>query len=384
MLTTASVERQKWDPNGSTVQVLWDTKITGFGARVFETGRKTFVLRYSIGGKRRMETLGAYGVLTVDQARKLAREHRVTADSGEDPFKKNPDGLTWKDYAPMYMREHGSHKKSGPKDHYRIEKHLLPSALGDTPLKKTDREAVAELFRKVGQTAPYEANRLLSLISIMWNTAARLGLVSLEAVNPTKWIKRYPEEKRDRFVKDDEMPTLCEAISEEKSPYTRALFLLYMLTGIRKVAMTEIKWAHVDLKKGAVSVYKTKAKRDLHVPLSSEAQEVLRGIPRMVGNDYVFPGSEPGSHLITVDRAWKRIKTRAKAKGTDIDDVRIHDLRRTFGSWLASSGVSIATIMELMDISQYSTAKTYMRFKQEALTSAVNLVGAKMLGDKGG
>jgi integrase len=173
-----------------------------------------------------------------------------------------------------------------------------------------------------------------------------------------------------------------EAVSEEESPYLRGLFVLYVLTGVRKIALARIKWSHVDIKAGTLSVYQTKAKRDLHVPLSQEAIEVLKQIPRTVGSEYVFAGPSGHIHSTAIERAWLRIKERTKAKGSNIDDVRIHDLRRTFGSWLASNGVSIATIMELMDITQHATAKVYMRFQQQALRDAVNLVGSKIVQSK--
>ena len=383
MLTKASIDKLTWDPKGSTIQVLWDSEIPGFGVRVYETGRKAFIMRYTLRGKRSIATLGQYGTMTLDQARKAARINRGELESGANPFVKKSDGMDWRQYCDVYMREHGSTKKSAKLDAQRIASRVIP-ALGDKALIDTTREDIATLFRTVGATAPYEANRLLSLISVMWSTAAKLGLVPFDVVNPTKWIKRYPEVKRDRFIQESEMAHLRESLSEVEDPYIRALFVLYMFTGVRKKALSRIKWSHVDLKKGTLSVYQTKAKRDLHVPLSQDAIEVLKSVPKNIASDYVFPGGEDGHIGATViDRAWSKLKEATKARGSNIDDVRIHDLRRTFGSWLASNGVSIATIMELMDITQHSTAKVYMRFQQQALRDAVNLVSSKMLSSKG-
>ena len=202
--------------------------------------------------------------------------------------------------------------------------------------KLTDltRNDVARLHAKVGDTAPYRANRLVALLRKMFNLARDWGLYAGE--NPATRIQLFREESRDRFVQPEELPRLFQAIAEEADPSVRAVLLTALLTGARRTEVLTMRWDEVSLTRAEWRIPHTKAGRPHLLPVPHALVALLRSLPRVDGNPYVFPGQNGAGHLQNMKRAWDRIRMKA-----GIHDVRFHDLRRTVGSWLAGSGESL-------------------------------------------
>ncbi len=70
--------------------------------------------------------------------------------------------------------------------------------------------------------------------------------------------------------------------------------------------------------------------------------------------------------MINIDKPWQRIR-----KEADLNDVRLHDLRRTVGSWLAQSGNSLHLIGKVLNHSNQSTTAIYSRFGQDSVRNAL-------------
>ena len=102
----------------------------------------------------------------------------------------------------------------------------------------------------------------------------------------------YRERRRDRPVKDEELPGLLQAIEAEPNPYVRGLFQLLLLTGLRKSEWLRAKRDDIDHGRGTLRLADTKSSRLRHVPPSSAALEVLRGLPPRIGNPYLFPSTD--------------------------------------------------------------------------------------------
>lgn len=105
--------------------VRWDDGIPGFGVRVYPNGKKSFVLSYRVNGRKRLMVLGAFGALTLDQARKLARRYLVSVIDGADPLEKRrkaTEGNTVRHLSDVYMQRHAvPHKKTWKDDAWRIQ-----------------------------------------------------------------------------------------------------------------------------------------------------------------------------------------------------------------------------------------------------------------------
>jgi len=375
-LTKAILDKAKHPGKNGSTHILWDDDVSGLGLRVYPNGRKTFVIGYRIHRRWRVITLGKYGLLTLDQARKMAREKLFQVLQGKDPAEdtaRSQQGTTVKDLALDYLERHAKpHKRSWRPDEKRIHRAVLPS-LGKRSVASITRHDVMSVHEKIGKSAPYEANRVLALLSTMFEFARRMGYVPDNFPNPTRGVKKYKEQKRDRWVKPEEMPRLAEAINNEPNIYIRAALWLYILTGVRKSELLQAKWEDVDVGRCELRLPITKANRTHYVPLSKPAIEIMKEIPPLQGNPYVFPGSN-GKPIVNVSKAWGRIR-----KEAGLEDVRLHDLRRTVGSWLATSGHSLQLIGKVLNHSSSSTTEIYAHLADDPIKKAMEEHGEKVL-----
>lgn len=368
----------KYEASEGERDVRWDESLPGFGLRIYNTGQKSFVLSYRLGGRKRLMALGQYGVLTLDQARNLARVYLVDVIKGIDPLQKRQDtaqGEKVEDLCKAYLERHASvHKKSAHVDARRIARHILPR-WGKLKAANIKRSDVAALHGRIGRdSGPYEANRTLSLLSKMFKLARKWGIVPETAVNPTQDLDKFKEHRRDRWVTPEELPLLASTIDQEKNIYVKAALWLYLLTGVRKTELLTAKWEDVDFYRLELCLPETKAGRVHYVPLSNAALTILKRLPRDEGNPYIFPGKLSGHHLVNIEKPWNRIRAKA-----GIADVRLHDLRRTVGSWMAQAGNSLPLIGRVLNHSNVSTTAIYARLGEDQTRKALEAHGERIL-----
>ena len=380
-LTKRTIDAVKFAAKNRQRHVLWDEQLPGFGLRVYPNDRKVFVLSYRIHGRKRLITIGKYGVYTLDQARALARSHLVDLNLGTDPLEIREQSIVAQNLAELceaYMSRHAKvHKKTWRDDQQRIEKYLLPDwgKLRATALKRMD---VAALHNRVGKSHPYAANRIVELVSKMFELAKIWGIVPDDHPNPARGIQPFKETKRDRWVTPQELPRLAKAINEESNLYARNALWLYLFTGVRKSELLRTRWSDIDWDRAELRIPETKAGRTHYLPLSPPAMKLLQDLPRQHGNPYVFPGVLAGRHLVNVEKAWRRVR-----KAAGIPDVRLHDLRRTVGSWLAQAGNSLHLIGRVLNHSTPSTTAVYARFGQDHVRQALDDHGKRIAGIAG-
>jgi integrase len=308
-------------------------------------------------------TLGRYGVLTLTEARDLARRALVEVAGGIDPQEERraPKSQTVRQFSETYMERHAKVRlKSWADDSRRFKREIVPK-LGSKSLESVKRSHVADLHSKIGRKTPYEANRVLELVKRMFSLAEQWGYVPEGHPNPAKGIKRFREKSRDRFVTEAEFPLLRDAINAEQDIYVRSAIWLCLFTGARKTEILSRKWEDVDLDRKEMRLKDTKAGRDHVVPLSQPALEILGSIPRQQGNPYVFPGRKRGEPRKDFRPQWDQIRERA-----GLQDITFHDLRRTVGSWLALGGSSLVLIGKVLNHSSPSTTKIYARLLDDA------------------
>ena len=349
-----------------------DAELPGFALRVTQ-GRKSFILEKRIRGRMRRLTIGPYGPLTVDQARKLAVTHVGAIAQGDDPAQVRQDRLhepTFGDLTTQYLERHAPRKRSARDDRGILNTHLM--VFRTRKLTDLNRNDVARLHAQVGETAPYRANRLVALLRKMFNLARDWGLHDGE--NPATRIQMFREESRDRFVQPEELPRLFQAIAEEADPSVRAVLLTALLTGARRTEVLTMRWDEVSLTRAEWRIQDTKAGRPHLLPLPRALVAMLRSLPRVDGNPYVFPGQSGTGHLQNMKRAWDRIRVKA-----GIRDVRFHDLRRTVGSWLAGSGESLQLIGKILNHRDVSTTAIYARLNLDPMRQALERNASKML-----
>jgi len=362
--------------------IIWADEPNGFGVRVYPSGKKAFVYSYRHEGRRQMKTIGRYGDITLAQAEDFVKKDIAALLDNKSPLaerKKARLGDTVRQLCDLYIERHAKHKKSGDEDERRINAHILPS-WGAHKIKSITRQDVIELHHKIGKNVYrgkptiYEANRVLSLVSKLFSFAGQMEMVDAGHPNPAIGVTKFKEESRDRFVSPDELPKLIEAIDAELNQYARYALWLYLLAGLRKEELLTAKWGDVDFNRKELRLTDTKNGKNHYLPLSDAAMELLNQIPRVEGNPYIIVGKNPGCHLVNIDKPWQRVR-----KAAVVDDVHIHDLRRTVGSWLAQAGNSLHLIGRVLNHSNSSTTAIYARFGQDHIREALDRHGNQVL-----
>lgn len=359
--------------------VRWDDAIPGLGVRIFPSGKKSYLLRYRAKGRRRYMTLGRVGAdITLAQARDRARKHRVEVRDGGDPLETRraaARGKTFGDLLLTYLERHveAQKLKTGAATKRRLERNIPAS------WKARNADSIAgweieALHQRIGKTKPYEANRFLEILRTMYRHAPRWLYLDADASNPTDGIKKFREQKRKRWVTPEELPAFATAIDGEPNIYVRAALWTYLLTGVRKSELLRARWDDVDWTRGTLKLPDTKSGEEQAVTLSAAALAILQSVPRLDGNPFILPGAISGHHLVNIDKAWRRVRKRA-----GVEDVRLHDLRRTVGSWLTQDGVDLVVVKDALRHANISTTLIYAQLGASPAREAMEDHGRRIL-----
>ena len=311
---------------------VWDAELKGFGVRVTPGGRKVFVLGYRPLGCRQFKrlTLGVYGALTPDDARRLAKRHLGAVANGADPAAARRDAHSAPTVAELgehYLADARARRKPTTATEYaRLwQKHVLP-VFGNRKIASVTTGDVSRLHRAMRST-PYGANRVLALLGAFFAFAGREGVVA-RSDNPTRGVEFFREHARERFLTPAEFGRLGEALRRAErngvppapaharrpksestakhrpksadnpqpaNPFAIAALRLLALTGCRKNEILSLRWNEVDLERGHLRLADTKTGRSVR-PLGAAAAEVLAALPRHADSAYVFPG-RPATQL---------------------------------------------------------------------------------------
>ncbi|MBA3814385.1 MAG: tyrosine-type recombinase/integrase [Alphaproteobacteria bacterium] len=361
--------------------ILWDSEISGFMCKVTPTGKKSYFLYYRTQDKRqRRPKIGDHGVITSEQARSVAQRWLLEIGQGKDPSAEKQEVRlipTVKELADQYMREHAPRKKlSSQKEDKRLWEQFILPVFG--PLKATslERSDIAKLHHSL-QHLPTTANRVLSLLSKALNLAELWGYRPNHS-NPCLHVKKYSENKRERFLSHDEIGRLIAVLDEEEKethiPWPLHAIRLLLLTGCRLNEVLTLKWEEVDFDNQCLRLRDSKTGKKL-VYLSSAAIDLLKAIPEEAENSFVICGGKEGAHLINLQKPWQRIR-----KKVGLDDVRLHDLRHTFASIAASNGLSLPIIGALLGHKQTQTTARYAHLIGQPLIEASERIGRKIMG----
>ena len=353
---------------------LRDEELRGFALRVTAGGSKSFILEREIHGRVRRMTLGKYGDFTLDRAKTLAKEKIGEIARGNDPAEERHQrrhGVTFGELEALYLERHAIHKKSASNDVGLIKNHL--AAWRTRKLTAISRADICAKHADMGAAGHKTgANAMVRLVRCMFNRAIDWGL--FDGDNPASRVKMFKEVSRDRFVTPDELPRLWRALQRESNHYVRAAFVVGLLTGARRSEVLQMRWADLDLRQSLWKIPVTKAGRTHYIPLPRAVVEELRRLPKLEGNEFVFCGRWGRSHLINVSKPWRRIRKEAK-----LQDLRVHDLRRTLGSWLVAAGASLPLIGKALNHSQQSTTAIYARLQLDPVRLALEDNAQKML-----
>lgn len=366
-------------------ETIWDRKLSGYGLRVSKGGTKSYCLKFRSGAVQRWLTIGRHGPFTPETARKEAQRLLAEISLGNDPVATRQQAAkseTVGQFAERYMREHAIPTKkprSVEEDHRNLRLHIFPF-IGKMKIGEVKREHIAKIINKMSDR-PYGANRVLALLSHMFTKAEAWG-VRPDYSNPCRHIKKFKESKRERFLNQDELIRLGEALieaeSEGESPYVIVAVRLLLLTGARLSEILTLKWTDVDIEARLIRLSDSKTgKKTIVVP--APALDLLSALPKMKNNPYVICGMKDGTHLVNLQRPWRRIRARAGLK-----DVRLHDLRHSFASFAVASGMSLPLIGSLLGHSQPQTTARYAHLADDPRHAAAAAVAENIAASMAG
>ncbi|MEQ9811645.1 MAG: tyrosine-type recombinase/integrase [Azospirillaceae bacterium] len=355
---------------------IWEDDIPGLGLRVFPSGRKGYVVQYRAGRRSRRMSLGPSTVVTCEQARTRAIGIIAAARNGKDPAAERDAGrkaITVKELAERFDREHISLrvKPSTAKEYRRnLERFILP-ALGRLTVTGITRADVAKFHHDL-RHIPYQANRCLEVISKMFSLAELWGLRP-DSSNPRKHIKKYPEEKRERFLSAAELRRVGEVLREMEVegvelPSAILAVRLLILTGCRLNEIMTLKWEYVDFTDKVLRLPDSKTGAKV-VHLGQPAVELLKAAERIEDYSWVIIGTLEGKRLSDLQPFWQRVRARAGLK-----DARIHDLRHTFASTAVAAGQGLPMIGKLLGHTQVQTTARYAHLASDPVKSAADSV----------
>jgi integrase len=358
-----------------------DTKTGGLRLRITHQSIKTFCVlrRVKEGGMERV-TLGRYPDVTIEQARRAAAEINAAIAGGANPAEAKRAHKAEPIFADLfteYMERHAKLNKRTWREDQQKYRDYLEQPLGKKKLSKITRADLAGVHSQITRAGhPTVANRVKDLCSSVFGRAIEWGLMEH---NPAKGIRDNSEKSRDRFLQPGELPRLFAALSDEPNPNFRDFFLLALLTGARRHNVRSMRWADLDLEHALWHIPVTKNGQPQNVPLVPEAVEILRG--RLdalgLGNGFVFPAARADSkhgHMSGERKAWLRILQRAR-----VEDVHIHDLRRTMGSWQARTGASMVVIGKSLGHRSQQATAVYARLDLDPVRQAMQTATSAML-----
>lgn len=247
------------------------------------------------------------------------------------------------------------------------------------PLSSIGRAEVVALHGRIGrERGRYTGNRLLALLSAMFSEGQRAGLVNGE--NPCRGIRRFREEKRDRWLDGDELRAFFVALHQEPNEALRDFLFLALLTGARKGNVQRMRWEELDLERGLWRIPEAKGGVVVVVPLVVPALEILaRRKQQANGRAWVFPGRSRAGHVAVSSRAWERVCKRA-----GLQNARLHDIRRTLGSWLTVGGASLSVVGKALGHKSLQATEVYARLGTDTVREALETTTARMLEVAGG
>jgi integrase len=368
--------------------IIYDTEVAGFGLRCTAGGARSFVLNYRTrGGKERRYTIGDATNWNVAAARKVAKEIRRKIPDGYDPLSVIEAERGAKTVAGMcqrFIEDHLPELRAKTAADYRsmIEREILP-AIGRLKLVDVKPDDIDGLHRKISRghgehrARPYRANRVAALLSKIFNLAVHRW--QWLETNPVRGLKRNQESKRERYLVNGELQRLSEALAVHEDRQAANIIRVLLLTGCRRSEALAMRWADLNLADGTWTkpASTTKQKKTHVTPLSAPARQLLAELNESAETnaEFVFPGRW-GGHRAEIRQAWHDLCRAANIKG-----VRVHDLRHSFASQLASSGFSLPVIGALLGHSQPATTARYAHLFDEVTRQATERVGAVIAGN---
>lgn len=362
-------------PQGRAHIEYFDTLMKGLYVDVMANGRMAFRVRYRQEGKKRAHTLGNARLLTVAEARDKARTALRKVIAGGDPkaIDLPIDGPTIEHfYTQQYLPYVKSYKRSWSTDETMIRNHLLP-AIGDRAMGSLIPPDIARIVDSM-KTHGYAAgtiNRMLVLLRYGYTLALRWHINGVDS-NPAKELKNLKEDNKiERYLTPEQTTQLLKAVRSSQNTMLADIVAFLLFTGARKREALDAKWQDIDWRQKLWRIPKTKSGKVRHVPLSSGALKMLNSLKEKANStiEHIFANPRTGKPFVSIFYSWDTARTEA-----GLPELRIHDLRHSFASFLVNAGRSLYEVQELLGHADIRTTSRYAHLSRERLREAVEVV----------
>lgn len=352
----------------------FDSKQRGFMLEVRVSGGKTYYQRYTDDrGRERQYKIGPADVLGLAEARRLARSVSAQALIGEDPHARKAQLRAIPTLTEL-VREHylphvKSYKRSWRTDETVLRMHILP-ALGAQYVDQVRNEAIAALVQKMRDKgyATGTTNRVVIVLRHIFNLARKWRIAGV-GENPTAGINLAPDVNRERYLSIAEAQRLITSIERDENEIAAKAIMLLLLTGARRNEITHAKWGHVDWDRKTLLVPLSKSGKPRAIALNAAAIDLLRSCRVTAHSEYIFPSPTTNRPSPSVYFPWHRIRLRA-----GLPDLRLHDLRHSFASFLVNKGVSLYVVQGLLGHAHTRYTQRYAHLTPDTLLDAAETV----------
>ena len=379
--------------------IVYDARTKELGLKLEPSGAKTFFWFRSVpdegqpyrSGKPLWKTIGPWPAITLDSARAKAEEYNVTLANWRKDGCHAPS--PFRTAGPMHVPTFGQLVESY------VENQIRPNTLHPVRAERDVRYAVGKYFRtwlerpldaitvadvlKVKQACGrhrYAANEIVGLARRLfnWSVGRRDGKLNFWSVaNPAADVSVFEikDRKRKRFLQPAELVRFNEELEKELHRDLRDVLVLLLATGARKGNVYEMQWADVSFELGKWHVPMSKSGEGYEVNLTPAAVQVLERRRREFADTetFVFPAKSKSGHITDVKKRWAAFRNRC-----GFTDVRLHDLRRSRGSYLAIGGVSLQQIGAVLGHKSLGSTEIYARLHDEAIAKALTTGDATM------
>ena len=388
MLTERTVRDAKPEPK---TRILWDRQVKGLGLRITPAGVKSYVLNYRTGGRERRATLARASEVSLKAARERAGAELASIRAGEtDPLERRREAMEaptvndlldqfFATYVPQRIAAGRMTQTTARKYKNQADNFVRP-ALGRKRVVDVTRFDIETMIKRLAQT-PTLANRVLAFTSRAFVLAEHWELRAQHS-NPVRGVTRAREEARDRVIAASELARLNQALGEREAshPYAVAAIRTAAMSGMRVGEVLSMRWEHVSFESGRVVLPRTKVGRRA-IPLAAPVLDLLSRLARINGCPWVFAGARNGA---PVTYKTTRDLFADACRGAGLEDVRLHDLRRSVATNLAAAGTNAYTLRDVLGHRTLAMSNRYVQAAGDALTEATERAAAIAVAAMGG
>ncbi len=348
-----------------------DTKEAGLILQITQKGKVTFYFRKKVDGSSKRFFIGHFPDLTPENARTEAIRIKNDIALGKNPEEEKnaiKNDITFGDMFNAFLNRYAKvHKKSWKFDEHEVNR-FLKHWFNRKASTITNQEIRALHEKITVENGKTQANKILERIKAIYNKNIEFGW---QYSNPSNGIKKNKEKSRDRFMQADELPRFFEAVAKEENETARDYILISLLTGARKSNVLAMQWKEINFTAKTWRIPDTKNGDPVTLPLSVKTLDILNKRKEVNDNlekpnKFVFPGTGAAGHLADPKKAWKRI-----LKAANIENLHIHDLRRTLGSWQAAIGSTTAIIGKSLGHKSQKATAIYERLNIDPIRDSV-------------